>query len=72
MFVVRTRLTAHGTPFAQDALARFEIMSRAGHEPTVVTVAGKSVQPAGLKRWIAAIPSASSASSAAPRDIARA
>ena len=56
MFVVRTRLASLGTPRAQDALAHFKVMTSAGNEPTVTTIGGKALAPAGLERWIATVP----------------
>ncbi len=56
MFVVRTRLSALGTPRAQDALAHFRVMASAGNEPTVTTVGGKPLAPSGLEQWIATVP----------------
>ena len=56
MFVVRTRLSSLGTPRAQDALAYYTMMSRAGNEPTVTTIGGRVMAPARLERWIATMP----------------
>ena len=56
MFVVRTRSSSLGTFHAQDALAHFKAMARAGQDPKVMTVGGKALPLAGLERWIATVP----------------
>lgn len=56
MFVVRTQLTRLGTPCAWDALARFEVLERAGKRPVVTTVGGRRMAPSALERWIATLP----------------